>query len=62
LKVRLENLTVIVDRVMQTIDANPQILERLTAGLTEIGSRAANAVEEVGRDAAEITAHAVERD
>lgn len=58
LRVRLENLTVILDRVMNTIDSNPQILEGLAAGLTEVGSRAASAVEEVGRDAAEITARA----
>jgi hypothetical protein len=56
LKVRLENLTVILDRVMDTIDANPQILEGLAAGLTEIGSRAAGALD----DAAQITARAVE--
>ena len=45
LKVRLENLTVILDRVMSTIDQNPQILEgltdRLAASLDEVGSIAA---------------------
>lgn len=61
LKVRLENLTVILDRVMDTIDANPQILERLAAGLTQVGSRAASAVDDLGRGATEITAHAVQR-
>jgi hypothetical protein len=30
LKVRLENLTTMVDRLMSTIDADPQILEHLT--------------------------------
>jgi hypothetical protein len=33
LKVKLENVVKIVDRVMQTIDANPEILTNLTAGL-----------------------------
>jgi hypothetical protein len=61
LKVRLENLTVILDRVMDTIDANPQILERLVTGLTEVGSRAASAVGDLGQGAAEITTHAVQQ-
>ena len=54
LKVRLENLTVILDRVMDTIDSNPQILEGLAARLGEVGSRAASAVGEVGRGAGEL--------
>jgi hypothetical protein len=33
LKVRLDNVVTIVDRVMQTIDNNPEILTNLTAGL-----------------------------
>jgi hypothetical protein len=33
LKVKLENVVKIVDRVMQTIDNNPEILTNLTAGL-----------------------------
>jgi hypothetical protein len=48
LRVRLENLSVIVDRVMSTIDQNPQILERLTerleATLGQVGASAARAV------------------
>jgi hypothetical protein len=55
LKVRLENLTTIVDRVMSTIDRNPQILERLTAGLgatlEEVGSGAGRALGEIGEGA-----------
>ena len=45
LKVRLENLTAIVDRVMSAIDRNPQILERL-------GERLADALDSVESDAA----------
>jgi hypothetical protein len=41
LKVRLENLTVIIDRVMDTIDANPQLLAGLADRLGEVGARAA---------------------
>jgi hypothetical protein len=45
LRVRLENLAVILDRVMSTIDQNPQILEgltdRLAATLDQVGSSAA---------------------
>jgi hypothetical protein len=52
LKVRLENLTTIVDRVMDTIDRNPQILqgltERLGATLEDVGSGAGRALEDVG--------------
>lgn len=67
LKVRLENLTVILDRVMNTIDANPQILENLADRLGQVGSRAASAVGELGRGvgelgrgATEITAHSTQ--
>ena len=53
LKVRLDNLAVIVDRVMDTVDRNPQILERLTQGLGEaagdIGRGAEEAVGDIGR-------------
>jgi hypothetical protein len=55
LKVRLENLTTIVDRVMSTIDRNPQILERLTerlgATLENVGSGAGRALEDIGESA-----------
>jgi hypothetical protein len=48
LKVRLENVVQIVNRVMDTIDANPEILTNLTAGLgkgLETGLGQKNAVE-----------------
>ena len=55
LKVRLENLTVILDRVMDTVDRNPQLLERLAehvgATLREVGSGAERAVGELGAGA-----------
>jgi len=55
LKVRLENLSTMVDRVMSTIDRNPQFLERLTdrlgEALEEVGSGAAQAVGAIGEGA-----------
>jgi hypothetical protein len=48
LDVRLEHLTTIVDRVMSTIDRNPQLLEnlvqRLGSTVDELGSNAARAI------------------
>jgi hypothetical protein len=48
LDVRLEHLTTIVDRVMSTIDRNPQLLEhlihRLGATVNDLGSTAARAI------------------
>jgi hypothetical protein len=55
LRVRLENLTTIIDRVMSTIDDNPQLLQGLTdqlgAALGEVGSSAAGAVGDIGEGA-----------
>ena len=52
LKVRLDKVEAIIDRVMTTIDNNPQILSDLTRGLGEtagqIGRGAGEALEEVG--------------
>lgn len=52
LKVRLDKVKAIIDRVMTTIDNNPQILSDLTRGLGEaadqIGRGAGEALEEVG--------------
>lgn len=48
LEVRLENLTVILRRVMDTIDANPRILPGVADELGEMGSRA------VGQGATEL--------
>ncbi|MFB4264739.1 hypothetical protein [Nonomuraea sp. GTA35] len=55
LKVRLDNVARIIDRVLQTIDDNPQILENLTRNLgtavRDIGSGAGYAVRDVGAGA-----------
>ena len=47
LKVRLDNVTAILDRVLTTIDRNPQIVERLVEGVS-------SAVEDVGAGAGEL--------
>src|ERR687898_130531 len=47
LKVRLDNVTAILDRVLTTIDRNPQIVERLVEGVS-------SAVEDVGPGAGEL--------
>ena len=47
LKVRLENVTAIVDRVLTTIDRNPQIVKEIASG---VGS----AVEDVGKGAGQV--------
>ena len=55
LKVRLDNVAAIVDRVLTTIDRNPQILENITQGLgntvEEVGQGARKAVSELGEGA-----------
>jgi hypothetical protein len=51
LKVRLENLAVIVDRVMDTVDANPQLLASLGAALHDVGAGTGRALGEVGEAA-----------
>ncbi|MGZ0202830.1 hypothetical protein ACNFR7_21915, partial [Streptomyces sp. RM1] len=66
LRVRLDNVALIINRVLTTLDRNPQILEELAGGLGsavrdvgggarqavgELGSGAGRAVEEVGHGA-----------
>ncbi|MEV4805223.1 hypothetical protein AB0K18_34930 [Nonomuraea sp. NPDC049421] len=55
LKVRLDNVARIIDRVLQTIDTNPQLLEHLTRGVgravEDIGLGAGHAVRDVGAGA-----------
>jgi hypothetical protein len=55
LKVRLDKVEAIIDRVMMTIDNNPQILTDLTRGLgeaaSEVGRGAGEALKEVGEGA-----------
>src|SRR5215207_6705218 len=55
LKVRLDNVTAILDRVLTTIDRNPQIVEEIASGVgsavEEVGEGAGSAVEDVGEGA-----------
>src|SRR5215211_7566325 len=55
LKVRLDNVAAILDRVLTTIDRNPQIVERLVEGVSsaveDIGAGAGSAVEDIGAGA-----------
>jgi hypothetical protein len=55
LKVRLDNVARILDRVLTTIDRNPQLLEGLVEGtgtaIAKIGEGAGSAVEDVGEGA-----------
>jgi hypothetical protein len=57
LKVRLDNVAAIINRVLTTIDRNPQVLEQVTRGLgtavEQVGRGAGDAVGEVGRGAGE---------
>src|SRR5918997_5123787 len=55
LKVRLDNVTAILDRVLTTIDRNPQIIEKLVEGVSsavsDVGRGAGAALEDVGEGA-----------
>jgi hypothetical protein len=55
LKVRLDNVAAILDRVLTTIDRNPQIVERLVEGVShaieDIGAGAGSAVQDIGAGA-----------
>lgn len=57
LKVRLDNVAEVLDRVLKTIDRNPQILEHVTRGVESaakgVGEGAGEAVKQVGRGAGE---------
>src|SRR5829696_540929 len=66
-KVRLDNVTAILDRVLTTIDRNPQIVEEIARGVgsavEDVGEGAGSAVEDVGSgagQAVESTGEAVE--
>src|ERR687898_538360 len=58
LKVRLDNVTAILDRVLTTIDRNPQIVEKLVesvgSAVEDVGSGAGSAVEDVGEGAGQL--------
>ncbi|WP_435812041.1 hypothetical protein [Streptomyces tendae] len=55
LKVRLDNVALIINRVLTTLDRNPQILEDLARGVGsavhDVGRGAGSAVREVAEDA-----------
>ena len=57
LKVRLDNVAQIVDRVLATIDRNPQIIEQITEGVRpaveDLAGGAGSAVGELGEGAGE---------
>ena len=58
LKVRLDNVTAIIDRVLTTIDRNPQIVEKLVesvgSAVEDVGQGAGSALEDVGSGAGEL--------
>ncbi|HEY6752249.1 MAG TPA: hypothetical protein VI027_13125, partial [Rubrobacteraceae bacterium] len=58
LKVRLDNVTAILDRVLTTIDRNPQIIEKLVEGVSsavaDVGQGAGSALEDVGEGAGQL--------
>jgi hypothetical protein len=61
LKVRLENLTAIVDRVLTALDRHPELIERLAASLgatvEQLGTGTATALGELGGGAGAAVPH-----
>ncbi|MET7326156.1 hypothetical protein ABZW13_37180, partial [Streptomyces sp. NPDC005549] len=57
LKVRLDNVALIINRVLTTLDRNPQILEDLARGIgnavQDVGEGTGSAVEDIGGSAGE---------
>jgi hypothetical protein len=55
LKVRLDNVTAIIDRVLTTVDRNPQIVHELVSGVSsavrDLGAGTSEAIEDVGAGA-----------
>src|SRR5918994_242994 len=62
LKVRLDNVTAILDRVLTTIDRNPQIVESVSSAVEDVGAGAGqlvgeglnSAVEDIGSGAGDL--------
>ncbi|MDP9440427.1 MAG: hypothetical protein M3P49_17095, partial [Actinomycetota bacterium] len=58
LKVRLDNVTAILDRVLTTIDRNPQIIEKLVesvgSAVEDVGEGAGSALTDVGEGAGQL--------
>jgi len=51
LKVQLDHVTAIIDRVLTTLDRNPKLIESLGRTVEQIGAGAGQAVEDVGQGA-----------
>jgi hypothetical protein len=54
LKARLDHVSAIVDRLMTTLDRNPELIEGLSKGISEVGQGAGQAVDQTGDAAKEI--------
>jgi hypothetical protein len=54
LKARLDHVAAIVDRLMTTLDRNPELIEGLSKGISEVGQGAGQAVDQTGDAAKEI--------
>jgi e3 binding domain len=59
LKARLDHVTAIVDRLMTSLDRNPELVEGLSRAISEVGQGAGEAVDETG-DAAKEIGHGAE--
>ena len=53
-KVRLDHVAAIVDRVLTTIDRNPELIESIGRATEEVGSGAGQALDQVGEAAGEL--------
>ena len=51
LRVQLDHVTAIIDRVLTTLDRNPQLIESLGRTIEDVGASAGHAVEDVGEGA-----------
>jgi hypothetical protein len=54
LKARLDHVTAIVDRLMTTLDRNPELLEGLSKAVSEVGQGAGEAVDKTGDAAKDV--------
>ena len=54
LKARLDHVTAIVDRLMTSLDRNPELVEGLSRAISEVGQGAGEAVDETGDAAKDI--------
>jgi hypothetical protein len=58
LKARLDHVTAIVDRLMTSLDRNPELIDGLSRAVTQIGQGAATAVDESGEAVKDVGAGA----